>query len=140
MSTTTTRKTTTTRTRRPAQAAKATAKATAAPTQEDSTMSTTTSPSTTSTPDHKALATKEPTELHERMAAWMTRQSGVKITPKQAQVVTALREAFRTSDEGQDLVLARKAAADRRKAAELKAKKATAAKKIAELQAILDAK
>lgn len=91
-------------------------------------------------PDYTYLADKPPLELHVRMAAWLTEKTGVEITPKQAQVVMSMRQAFRTSETGREIVEARHAAAAEKKAAALEAKKATAAKKIKELQALLDAK
>lgn len=91
-------------------------------------------------PDYTYLADKPPSELHERMAAWLTERTGVEISPKQAQVVMSMRQAFRTSETGREIVEGRHTAAAEKRAKELAAKKATAAKKIAELQAILDAK
>lgn len=90
-------------------------------------------------PKYAELAAKPPTEFHERMAEWLTEHTGVEVTPKAAQLVTVLRDKFRTSETGRELVQSREKEAAKRKADELAKKRATAAKKIAELQALLDA-
>lgn len=99
-----------------------------------------TAPEEDAEPDYTYLADKDPSELHKRMAAWLTERTGVEISPKHAQVVMSMRQAFRTSETGREIVEGRHAAAEARKAEKLAAKKASAAKKMAELQAILDAK
>jgi sulfur relay (sulfurtransferase) DsrC/TusE family protein len=128
MSTTTTTKPRATRSRKAAEATeKATPEVTTEETPEEQ------------GPKYAELAAKPPTEFNERMAEWLTEQTGVEITPKAAQIVTALRDEFRTSETGRELVESRKKVAAKRKADELAKKKAAAAKRIAELQAVLDA-
>lgn len=98
----------------------------------------TSKPATSGEKDYTYLADKLPTELHEAMAAWITEVTGVKVTPKQAQVVSVLRQEFHGSQVHQTIAAKRRKDAEKREAEKTAAKKAAAAKKIEELQALLD--
>lgn len=81
--------------------------------------------------DYTYLADKAPTTLHTEMAAWMTEQTGVKITAKQAQIVAVLRLEFQRSPENQAMLAARRAESAQRKAKSVKVQPKAAAKKTA---------
>ena len=73
----------------------------------------------TTTTDYKVYGDKEPTELHEAFAAWLTAKTGVKVDLKSVSLATVLHGQFQGSPENRA----------RRVAAEKAAKEALAAKK-----------
>lgn len=73
--------------------------------------------------DYKAVAAKEPSDLHRNFAAWLQEQTGVEVDLKTVQLVASLRHDFQRSDANQKDLQAR------RNQATTKAAKAEAAKK-----------
>jgi pyruvate/2-oxoglutarate dehydrogenase complex dihydrolipoamide acyltransferase (E2) component len=82
-------------------------------------------------PELAEYADKEPTDLHEKFAAWLEDKTGVEVDIKSVQLATVLRGAYQNSAENQKDLAARKAAAEQREADREAAAEARAAKRAA---------
>lgn len=85
--------------------------------------------------DPSTLASTEPNSVHKSMAEWFTQASGVEVTPKAVQVVTALQSQFRRSEIGAQVASLREADKVARAKAKRAAQIAAAEKRLANLKA-----
>lgn len=89
--------------------------------------------------ENKATADRDPSPLHESMAAWLEETTGYKPDLKTVQLVASLRIKYQRSEQNQeDLAARRKAAEDKVKAREeaaIKRAEAAEARKVAKAEA-----
>lgn len=82
-------------------------------------------------------AASEPTELHKNFAEWIKEQTGYEPDLKTVQIVCAMRMDFQRSEENQQHLADRKAAAEAKRKKQAAEKKARLEKQLAALQAEL---